>query len=185
MVKELSCKPCHFYFYDLLYNCVGKHKIMKLLAVILSLLLVPATFAIEGTARPVFDSNRELEVMRMVPVCAQGTPIVVSGTRLVCGRRLAGQTCPTGQALIGFDAQGQMTCAAVQNLAGQTCPANQAIAGFNAQGNIVCRAISTGGGTPTPPPTATGCGSCPAGYPHLLSIGGRCSSNNDTFICGR
>ncbi len=127
---------------------------MKILAVVLSLILVPAAFAIERTARPVFDSSRELAAMLMVPVCAQGTPIVVSGTRLVCG----------------------------QNLAGQTCPANQAIAGFNAQGNIVCRAIST----PTPPPViATGCGSCPPGYPYLLNVGARCSSNNDTFVCGR
>lgn len=40
---------------------------------------------IERTASPMFDTSRELQAMKMVPVCPAGSLVAVSGTRLVCG----------------------------------------------------------------------------------------------------
>lgn len=55
------------------------------LPLLASLFLVPAAFAqLEGTARLPFDPTRNLEAMRMIPNCPPGTPVAVSGTRLVC-----------------------------------------------------------------------------------------------------
>ncbi len=131
---------------------------MKRLIIAFTLFCIPATFAqgIERTAAPLFSAAQEMQALRLVPTCPANTPVVVSGTRLICGQRAVA--------------------------VGQVCPTNQMVRGFDANGIIICAAVATANPGPS---TATGCGACPAGFPHLLSIGGRCSSNNDTFICGR
>ncbi len=45
-----------------------------------------ASAQIEGTARLPVNPARELEAMRLVPPCAPGVPVTVSGTRFICGQ---------------------------------------------------------------------------------------------------
>ena len=61
---------------------------MKSFVFALALLLAPTSFAqLEGTARPIVNPTTEAQLSRLVPVCPSGTPVEVSGTRLVCGNK--------------------------------------------------------------------------------------------------
>lgn len=66
-----------------------------------------------------------------------------------------------------------------------SCPSGQAIRSISANGTPTCSALTTttGGGGGGGYHTTTGCGSCPSGC-HLINIGGSCSSNNSTYLCG-
>jgi hypothetical protein len=86
----------------------------------LFLLGAAGAYAIEGTARPVVSAAKELEAMRLVPVCPPGTPVAVSGTRFICGQPPAPVT-PTTPTLSCRVITGNATCAAGESLTGGGC----------------------------------------------------------------
>ena len=74
---------------------------MKLFVLAIALALPTAGMALERTVKPLFDPAIEARMMNIVPVCAPGTPVVVSGTRLVCGSQNSAlgipDWCPDGE----------------------------------------------------------------------------------------
>ena len=109
---------------------------------------------LEGTARPLFNPTRELEMMRMVPVCGPNTPVVVSGTRLVCGTSLI-PSCPQGTPV-------------VVSGTGLACASSSASACVITINNVSSGCPLSGSGTNAAP-------ACPAGFT---------STNIETIKCG-
>ena len=148
-------------------------RIFTLVAVCAALAPFGYSQNIERSARPIFDTTRELQAMQLVPRCAPGTPVVVSGTRFVCGNAssvmpncapgvpvtVSGSalvcspvpTCSTGRTLNGSD--GRFACCEVQT---------QTINGFDC--NV----------TPWSTPAA-----CPAGFTDMgVGRGPQCGTTH-------
>lgn len=72
---------------------------MKYLLMAMALIMPALGFAqgIERTVRPIFDPARELQAIQMIPACAPGVPVGVSGTRLVCLTHFANDDLAFGQ----------------------------------------------------------------------------------------
>jgi uncharacterized Zn-binding protein involved in type VI secretion len=67
---------------------------MKLLLISAMLMLAATATAQEGVTRPIFNTANEASMLNMVPVCAPGTPVAVSGTKFVCGKPVTVPTVP-------------------------------------------------------------------------------------------
>jgi hypothetical protein len=95
---------------------------LYLTAATLCLALPLAAQNLEGAVAPVFNPARELQSMQMVPVCPPNTPVVVSGTRFVCGTRTT-QSCTVGQYVRAINADGTLVCAPLPSQA-PACASN-------------------------------------------------------------
>lgn len=70
---------------------------MRFLVILMSLIACAAQAQIERTVRPFLEPKTELMMMQMVPVCAPGVAVGVSGTRFICLSDLTVNDLPNKQ----------------------------------------------------------------------------------------
>lgn len=136
---------------------------LKTLIVFMTLPL-SAVFAIEGTARPVFNPAADMARMRVVPVCPTGTPVIVSGSSFACGAALPNlsatvRECAANEDLRGIAQNGTIRCCRMvetRRIAASECttssfgttpadcPAGETTIGMTTQSRGWCRGDSGG-----------------------------------------
>lgn len=102
----------------------------------------------------------------------------IENGKLVCADNMVAATCPSGQFVTGFTADGGVTCASPSQPTISSCAQGQVVIGTAADGKPVCgtQGDGTTGGTPTTNPNAATLVSC---------LGSYCSGANNIIFPGR
>ena len=112
----------------------------------------PGSFS--GSQAVTKDQLTEVDVSTIIPALIPSDYVTVNfemggsfektrvvGMRFVyegAGASVAGTSCPAGQVLTGYNADGEPLCVDDMHVKGTGCPAGQVVTGYDANGNVQC-----------------------------------------------